>query len=409
VGAGVSRIRAVVVVAMVLAAAVIGPVPAFAAPGVRAAAAPAPACAKPTGVYDRDTPWPQLLFEPTRIWPLSTGEGVTVAVLGTGVDAGNPQFARGQVVDGHGVSGDTAAVGSGPATVDCDGRGTFAAGIIAAHAHRVTTVAGLAPGVRVLAIRYTQSTTQGSAVTDPDLLAEAIRAAIAGHAGVICVVVPSEKDSGSLRAAVAAAVAADIVVVSPSTPGSNGGRSFPTANPAVLAVGAIRADGTAAAGSAADHIDVAAPGVGLVSVAAGGKGKVGHIWPVDDPAFAAAYVAGTVALVRSYRPGLHAAQVVARVERTADRGPHDGRDPLLGWGVVDPYAAVTAQGIDAPMADAGLVPPPYVPPVLPIPSRPDRLAIALSLTGLALGALLIVGTRVVRRGRERRWRVGVRA
>ena len=61
--------------------------------------------------------------------------------------------------------------------------------------------------------------------------------------------------------------------------------------------------------------------------------------PVQNgTSFAAAFVSGVVALVRSAHPGLSAAQVVARIEATA-RG---AAGPGTGHGMVDPVRAVTA-------------------------------------------------------------------
>jgi subtilisin family serine protease len=338
----------------------------------------AAACAEPVGVYAGITPWPQRLLDPGRVWPLTTGKGVTVAVLGTGVDATNPQFGAGRVTGG----------GAG---TDCDGRGTFAAGIVAARATGATTFAGMAPDVRVLPVRYTQTTDQGNADVDPGRLADAIDTAVAAGAGVVYVVVPSTVDSPALRSAVARAYAADAVVVAPAT-------GYPAADPAVLAVAAVAPDGTAASDLAGDHVDLAAPGTGLVSLGAGSEGRPGHVWPVDDPVFAAAFVAGTVALVRAYRPDLTAADVVARVERTASRTAAGGRDPKLGWGVVNPYAAVTAEGVDGvPASGAG---PTAVAPARPAPAPARDIA----AVWVAAAFLMVAGGLAFAALALRRWR-----
>ncbi|HEX3592341.1 MAG TPA: type VII secretion-associated serine protease mycosin, partial [Pseudonocardiaceae bacterium] len=76
-----------VVVALVVASLV-------AAPGAAVAAG----CSTPKGVYTGQTPWAQKLVDAPGIWPLSTGSGVLVAVVGTGVDASNAQFGDGQVL-----------------------------------------------------------------------------------------------------------------------------------------------------------------------------------------------------------------------------------------------------------------------------------------------------------------------
>jgi subtilisin family serine protease len=67
----------------------------------------------------------------------------------------------------------------------------------------------------------------------------------------------------------------------------------------------------------------------------------------NGTSFAAPYVAGVVALVRSKYPKWSPAQVVARIEQTAER-TESGHNALVGWGVVDPVAALTD---DAPPSD----------------------------------------------------------
>lgn len=180
---------------------------------VAGVAASAPAgCAQPVGVYRDATPWPQRLLAPERVWPLTTGGGVTVAVVGTGVDAANRQFGRDQVRAGTDVTG-----AAQRADTDCDGRGTFAAGIIGARPAGETTFAGIAPGVRILPVRHAQATERGDSA-DPDRLAAAIRAATAAGADVIYVVNPTTVDSPALDRAVVEARGADGVGRGPVHP-----------------------------------------------------------------------------------------------------------------------------------------------------------------------------------------------
>jgi membrane-anchored mycosin MYCP len=371
-----------------------------------AAAAPAAGCARPSGVFGDGVPWPQQLLNAGNVWPLTTGTGVLVAVLGTGVDAANAQFTAGQIGTGADVTPAATTARS-----DCDGRGTFAAGVIGAKRDRRTTFAGVAPGARILPIRYVQAVRGGADTVDPGLVAKAITAAVDAHASVICVVVPATSDSPQLRAAVAAARQADALIVSPAvaSAASGGGAttSYPTADDGVLAVGAIDQAGAAVSTEAGDYLAIAAPGKGLVGTAAGSGGSVGHVWPVDDTRYAAAYVAGAAALVRAYRPDLSAAQVTNRLERTASRPATSGHDPRLGWGVVNAYAAVATEGVDA--RAAGRPPPPsQVAAARPESSGTglDRPIAAIAAVGVALAGLLALGAAAVKRGRARGWRSG---
>ena len=356
-------------------------------------------CATSTQVYQDPPSWAQKLVDPARIWLLSKGTGQKVAVVGAGVDGSNPQFGPGQVLPS------TDLVPPPGGVADCDGRGTFAAGIIAAQPNDQTTFVGVAPGVRLLPIRYTAGsgdTTPG----DPGRLAAAITQAVHAGVGTVLVDVPTTVDSPALDEAVSAAIAAGVVVVSPAVGTQQGVTSYPTALPGVLGVGAVDRNGVAVQTESGDYIDVAAPGADLVGTAAGGHG---HSWPIKDPAAAAAYVAATVALLRAYQPAASPAQIVNRLTLTASRAAGGGRDPRLGWGLVDAYTAVTSQ-LPLTAAGPGTSPAAAAPPALVPAAAPAQPAINVLVGGLALGgvglaALAGLITVTIRRGRERRWRV----
>jgi membrane-anchored mycosin MYCP len=361
------------------------------------AATAAAQCAVPAGVYRGPVGWAQRLLDPARIWPLANGSGQLVAVIGTGVDVDNPQFAPGQVT------------GSTPdADQDCDGRGTFAAGIVAAQGDPTTTFTGIAPGAGILSLKFTAGDEAA-----PDTLAEAIRDATNAGATVILVVVPVEYDSPALTDAVTDAVARNVVVVAAAAGERSGAVSYPASLPGVLAVGAIDAAGTPVQDEAGDHVALAAPGKDLVATSAGAAGTVGHRWGVNDPTFAAAYVAGAVALLRSYRPDLTAAQVRTRLLLTASRPADGGHDPQLGWGVLDAYAAVTAElppDAPGPEANQPVAPQETIRPEA-APQEPvshDRAPGLLAVLGVFLASIAAAGAATVRRGRARGWRPGVR-
>jgi hypothetical protein len=285
----------------------------------------------------------------------------------------------------------------GSDTTDCDGRGTFAAGIVAARPNPATTFTGMAPGARVLGIRYTETTTDGSTNgPDPDALAGAIDHAVAAGAGVVLVVVPSLQTSPALETAVRKAVSRGVVVVSPAVADEPGLRSYPTSLPGVIGVGAHNRTGAPIQEETGDYVSIAAPGDALVSTAAGTAGGLGHRWGVHDPAFAAAYVAGAVVLVRAYRPGLTPAQILVRLTATANRPPGGGHDPRLGWGVLDVPAAVSAE---LPAASPGVaVPATVVPAAAPVrPAARPRLPGVLALLGLTAAVLVVVTGSVVGR------------
>jgi hypothetical protein len=376
------------------------PVPAFAAPARQN-------CTRATGVYRQDVPWAQRLLAPEATWPLTRGAGQRVAVVATGVDATNAQLAS-RVRTGADVT-----TRQGTANDDCAGWGTVAAGIVAAApdlAH--TTFAGIAPDAEIVPVRDAP-TVSAQNPPDPAVLASAIDAARQAGATVICVPVPSATGSSALTAAVRRATDAGAVVVSgvqATQNGQGGVTSYPTADPGVLGVAAVNAAGAPVSAENGDYLGVAAPGADLVSTAPVASGGEGQVAKVNLPGLAAAFVAGVVALVRAYHPDLTPREVIARIERTADRPPSGTHDPHLGWGTVDLSAAVSAaipDGTSAPDT-AAAHPSPVVRAAVPASHSGRLLPALLAFGGIVLAAVLTLVAATFRRGRARHFQPGRR-
>jgi type VII secretion-associated serine protease mycosin len=302
--------------------------PAFVAPweGRPAAAAAAADCIPAPPALDPSVPWAQHRLRPERAWSLSTGANILVGVVDTGVDSASPQLA-GRVERGIDLLNN-----GGSADSDCLGHGTFVAGIIAAAAAKGTGFTGIAPDARILPIRVTNEE-----VGDPATFAAGIRRAVDAGAKVINVSASTTTPVAALADAVAYAESHDVVLIA-SAPRSNtpSPSAFPAALDTVIAVGAIDATGVPANFSqAAPYLDLTAPGVDVTSIGPRGPGQ----WLGTGTSYAAPFVAGTAALVRAYRPGLTAAQVRNRLKVTADHAPNVP-DPAVGWGVVNPLAAL---------------------------------------------------------------------
>ncbi|MFI0444801.1 S8 family serine peptidase [Actinomadura sp. 6N118] len=381
------------------------------------AAAPSPSarrvkCAKPATERVQETPWAQEALAANRAWNLSRGDGIVVAVLGTGVDGRVPQLA-GNVLPGRDVS----TPGGGRADRDCAGTGTFAAGLVAARPLTGVAFAGVAPGATVLPVKVVKDGEKATAAT----LAAGIEAALAGGAKVISVAVPPVAGDARLARAVAGAVARDVLVVAPVPDGSGTPaldpdappEIHPAAYPGVLTVAATGRDGLAVdtgrtavstggrAGRSGIRVQLAAPGQDLVSLGTRGPGQLAG----SGAEFAAAYVAGTAALVRGYHGGLSATAARQRLFATASRPSSGGPDPAVGWGVVNPGDAVSA--VIPGTAERG-----GTPPAVGLPGerlKDERAARhAVLMLMLVCGAVLVVGVSaaVIRAGRGRGWRAG---
>jgi len=341
-------------------------------------------------------PWAQRRLDFQRAWPLTEGAGVTVAVVDTGVSGQQP-FLRGAVLRGVDVKNS----GGGPANTDCDGHGTFIAGLIAGRAVSPMAFAGVAPAATILPIRQANTQTDGTAKT----LADGIMAAVRRHAQVINVSIVTQDPAPVLLHAVNVALAHNVVVVAAVGNDFSSGNlpMYPAAWPGVLAVAAVDENSQRASFSeSGSYVGVSAPGVHLT-----GPGRVTGLIGWGGTSFAAAFVSGTAALVRSYYPRLTAAQVIRRIEATADPTPGPRPSAEFGWGIVDPYGAVTAV---LPPGPAG---PSQGQTSVPVPPRPapasgkTRVAIGVGIGGSALAVGILLAADLVRRGRRRGWRPGV--
>ncbi|WP_433388587.1 type VII secretion-associated serine protease mycosin [Micromonospora sp. KLBMP9576] len=339
--------------------------------------------------------WGQQRLGIERAWPLSRGEGVLVGVVDTGVDAGIPQL-RGRVLRGA----DLTAAGRPRADNDCFGHGTFVAGIIGAAPVAGSGFAGVAPDARILPIRVTNSMEDGTA----SRLADGVRAAVDAGAKVVNISASTPVPEPSLVSAIEYAERQDVVVVAAAANGADQNKivAYPAALPTVIAVGAIDSTGALADFSqTGKHLGLVAPGVDVTSVGPGGPGH----WQGSGTSYAVPFVAGTAALVRSYRPGLTAAQVRARLLATADHPAAVLPDPGFGWGVVNPAAAVATvlaeEGGDA----VAVVPPPARRPDLPPPdpTGPRLAALAAGVTVVAIGLVALLAA-LLPAGNRRRWR-----
>jgi membrane-anchored mycosin MYCP len=163
----------------------------------------------------------------------------------------------------------------------------------------------------------------------------------------------------------------------------------------VLTVGAVDASGTPM-----DKLSVAGPWVGI---GAPGTDVVGFsprddslINAIDGPdnsllvpsgtSFSTAIVSGVAALVRAKYPQLSAHQVINRLQHTA-RAPARGVDNQIGYGVVDPVAALTWDVPDGSVLPKESGSPLKMPPV---PTPRNMTPVWVAAGGLG-GALLIAG------------------
>lgn len=278
----------------------------------------------------RDSQWHVSQLDLARAHELSQGEGITVAVIDTGVDGNHPDLA-GNVLEGV----DLATGGNG--WDDPHGHGTAMAGLIAAHGHgtgNADGAVGVAPRARIIPIRIAEDDGTTSAGTD---LSPAFDAAM--DLGVDVISFSFDGDVTSMDN-VERAIDAGIVVVAAAGNRPEDSRITDVAAvEGVVAAGAIGPDGAVAnisvRGNDLTPLTLAAPGVDVVSTTPGGNYRGG-----SGTSPAAAVVSGAVALVWSRYPELSGADVVDHLASTARDAGAPGQDHEYGFGVLDVVAAL---------------------------------------------------------------------
>jgi len=270
----------------------------------------------------------------------TAGSGQVIAVIDTGVYASHPDLS-GKVLSGafflHSDDGGTAFSGPG-GTSDPSGHGTYVAGIAAATANNGVGIAGAAPGAQILPVQVLCA--NGSGFTSD--VASGVDWAVSQGATVINLSLGSPNSSSVLQQAIQNAVQSGVTVVAAGGNCGQGGSgcgfanspSYPGAFPEVLAVAATDSSNLRAAFSTSGaYVDLAAPGVAIVSTWNDGGYRT-----INGTSMASPHVAGSAALVRG--KGCNRAQTEARLRTTAQDLAGAGVDNDTGHGLVRPDQAV---------------------------------------------------------------------
>jgi len=228
-------------------------------------------------------------------WEYSCGEGVTVAVIDTGVacfDKG--PFSRGSDLAGTRCEGGYNFVSDSPEAYDDQGHGTHVAGTIAQTTNNGKGVAGLAYCARLMPIKVLNSRGWGTMTN----VAEGIRFAADNGAQVINMSLGGG-GSSILEDAVNHALSKGVVVVAAA---GNSGRSvgYPAAYAGVIAVSATDSnDKIAYFSSRGPEIAIGAPGVNVTqqTICNGGKNKCEIFGSFSGTSMASPHVAGVATML----------------------------------------------------------------------------------------------------------------
>lgn len=281
------------------------------------------------------------------MWQSSTGKGVTVAVIDSGIDASNPDL-QGQVLKGK----DFATDEPGDERSDYDGHGTGMAALIAGtgDSRGGDGAFGLAPGAKILSVRVPDKAANLAADVEQfnAKVPAAIRYSADKGAQIINISLATSEGSQQLTDSVKYALSKGSLVFAGV---GNDGKStnsvkYPGATPGAVGVAAIGKDLQRTKESQfGPQVDLSAPGEEMIHACPSETGLCTSHGTSDATAIASA----SAALIWSKHPDWTNNQVLRVLLNTAG-GPISGdeRTDYIGYGVVRPRIALKTPGDPGP-------------------------------------------------------------
>jgi len=267
--------------------------------------------------------WAYPVMDCPQAWDMSTGEGVVIAILDTGIDMDHPDIGS-QIIGNVNFTLD--------GMDDVHGHGTHVAGIAAGITNNGIGIAGTARDADILDVKVLNDNGMGPFST----VAEGIVWAADNGADVINMSLGGPNYSQAMQDACTYAWDHGVVIVTAAGNEYSETPHYPAANEHVIAVAATdQSDQLAYFSSHGDWVDVAAPGYQIMSTVIGGYGQK------NGTSMACPYVSGIVAMLLTEGVGYD--QVENRLETTSE---NNGR-LLIESGRVNAYYALT--GYQPPM------------------------------------------------------------
>ncbi|MET9103233.1 S8 family serine peptidase [Streptomyces antibioticus] len=289
--------------------------------------------------------WYLSAMQAEEMWKVSTGKGVKVAVVDTGVNANTPSL-KGQV-----LAEARGAVGY-KATEDYDGHGTSMAELIAGTGAG-DGLKGLAPGAKIVPYRVaTTAFTNKAEAEKAPTVADAIRAIADSDAKIISMSITSDVEHADVLAAVKYAQSKGKLMIAGT--GNDAQKKnfigYPAAYPYVVGIAASDKDGTV--GKFSEHgnyVDLASPGLNVPTWC---DNTFKAYCTGQGTSQATAIASASAALVWSAHPDWTANQVLASLIDTAGRDwARDDPSTYLGYGLIRPRKVLEDSGYKPVAAD----------------------------------------------------------
>jgi thermitase len=256
--------------------------------------------------------------------------GVMVGIVDTGIDA-NHEDLSGKLVDCGRASTLFGTVSNGNCADDND-HGTHVSGTIAAKANNGVGVAGVAFNSPLSMCKALNALGSGSTAGVANCITW-----LAQRGSKIISMSLGGGASSTLQTAVRNASNAGVLIIAAAGNDGDATLNYPAAYPEVVSVAATdNRDQRASFSNANSDVEIAAPGVNILSTKRGG----GYV-SFSGTSMATPHVAGVAALIWGKNPGFTAAQVRSKLDASVDDKGPAGRDPSFGFGRVNLQKALT--------------------------------------------------------------------
>lgn len=267
--------------------------------------------------------WDLRAVEVPGAWNKTLGVGARVAVVDTGIASGHPDLKSKIALQKDLVNNDNLAED------DTKGHGTHVAGTVGAATNNGLGVAAVCPGCKLLIAKAGEA----ERLYDFDI-AQGIYWSVNNHAKAINLSVGGYTSNRVLEHAVDYAWDHGVVVVAAAGNDNTSRPSYPAAYTHVISVSATNElDRKARFSNYGTTVDVAAPGVGILSTVPGGGYET-----KDGTSMASPHVAALAGLLAAQ--DRTAPEIRKRIQRTATDLGADGKDDLYGWGLINANKAV---------------------------------------------------------------------
>jgi thermitase len=256
--------------------------------------------------------------------------GVKVGIVDTGIDA-NHEDLSGKLVDCGRASTLFGTVSNGNCADDND-HGTHVSGTIAAKANNGVGVAGVAFNSPLSMCKALNALGSGSTAGVANCITW-----LAQRGSKIISMSLGGGASSTLQTAVRNASNAGVLIIAAAGNDGDATLNYPAAYAEVVSVAATdNRDQRATFSNANSDVEIAAPGVNILSTKRGG----GYV-SFSGTSMATPHVAGVAALIWGKNPGFTAAQVRSKLDASVDDKGAAGRDPQFGFGRVNLQKALT--------------------------------------------------------------------